>query len=640
MTKAFRRAPIAMWVCLLPVFLGACSIAPVRLTDDEQLDLTRTARDRARTGVEPLTAPLTLSDAVARAMKYNLDHRMRMMEEAQALGVLEIGKFDMLPKLLVSAGYNNRNNDNVSRNINQQTGQITPGGPFISSDRSVLTSDLGLQWNLLDFGVSYYNAKQNADRVMIAAERRRKVMHQLIQDVRTAFWRAASAEKLAGSLAETIDTAEKALADASKAEAQSIRNPLESLRYQRSLLENIRLLESVQQELSTARIELANLINLPQGQTYTIAEPKDNELFPDLMKLPIEKMEELALANNADLREQSYSRRIALVETKKAMMKLFPGITFGSTRKYTDNSFTINRKWTEASMQVNFNLFNLLSAKSILKQADVDLELADHRRMTVQMAILTQVHLAKQQYEGTYSLFTRADSIYKVDERIFKQTQNRAEAKTLSELERVSGSTSAILSLLRRYQALSQVYAAASRVQASLGLEPQVGSLAEMSLQDLSIAVGDSMQQWARLDRVPTNRAAAGQSPVIEAPVSAPAPALGREASITEPAMGQEPAAPAGMVSDAAPAVVFEPVLSSQAPAAGEASASGAADGNTEPASMGLAPMGFHVSPQKMAKDKPRAPAQAASTAKPATGNWPTVSVTGASTTWTFSTGR
>ena len=34
--------------------------------------------------------------------------------------------------------------------------------------------DLGLSWNVLDFGVSYYQSKQNADRLLVAQERRRK----------------------------------------------------------------------------------------------------------------------------------------------------------------------------------------------------------------------------------------------------------------------------------------------------------------------------------------------------------------------------------------------------------------------------------------------------------------------------------
>ena len=46
--------------------------------------------------------------------------------------------------------------------------------------------------------MSYFNARQQADRTLIAEEQRRKVVQGLIQDVRRAYWRAASAQGLAG----------------------------------------------------------------------------------------------------------------------------------------------------------------------------------------------------------------------------------------------------------------------------------------------------------------------------------------------------------------------------------------------------------------------------------------------------------
>lgn len=47
--------------------------------------------------------------------------------------------------------------------------------------------------------------------------------------------------------------------------------------------------------------------------------------------------------------------------------------------------------------------------------------------------------------------------------------------------EAVANKTAAILSLLRRYQALSQVHAASAKLQATLGMEPEIGSVREMS---------------------------------------------------------------------------------------------------------------------------------------------------------------
>ena len=50
---------------------------------------------------------------------------------------------------------------------------------------------------------------------------------------------AAAAQQLRSQVGKTIAVAEEALADSRKVEVERIRNPLDALRYQRQLLENL-----------------------------------------------------------------------------------------------------------------------------------------------------------------------------------------------------------------------------------------------------------------------------------------------------------------------------------------------------------------------------------------------------------------
>ena len=118
--------------------------------------------------------------------------------------------------------------------------------------------------------------------------------------------------------------------------------------------------------------------------------------------------------------------------------------------------------------------------------------------MGSQIAVLAQVQLARQQYENAYRLLDRADSIYTVDQRIFEHSKSREDAATKGRLDLIFSNTSAIVSLLRRYQALSQLYAASSRIQSTLGLEPEIASLNDTSLADLRRSVENAMDQWNR----------------------------------------------------------------------------------------------------------------------------------------------
>ena len=284
-----------------------------------------------------------MHEAFARALKYNLDGRVKLIEEALAQDDLDLSRYDLLPKAYVNAAFNSRNNVN---------GELEPSAiatgqqslvPSTSTDNNVSTADLLVSWNILDFGVSYFAARQQTDRVLIGQEERRKVIQSLLQDVRRAFWRAASAQRLSGQIAESIRAAEAALPDARKVETEGLRSPVNSLRYQKALLDLIRQLEGAQSLLAVSKTELAQLINLPPGQPYSLAVPRD--LRVKSVPLPIGQMEETALLLNPDIRELSYQKRISVDETHKALLRLLPGITFSYDPNYDSNSFLVNHYW-------------------------------------------------------------------------------------------------------------------------------------------------------------------------------------------------------------------------------------------------------------------------------------------------------
>ncbi|WP_374523486.1 TolC family protein [Hydrogenophaga sp.] len=500
--RPFRANPLT--ACLVGVALlglSACStLAPAPLSQGD-IDLANQAdRETARKDVQPVTGPLTLDEAMARALKYNLDRRVRLLEEAMALRQLDVTRLDMLPKLVAQAGYSDRSVERAtfSSPFSPVYGPTSTDSSFSSAPHHS-TLDLGLTWSLLDYGVGQYNARQQADRVLIAAEKRRKAMHLLMQDVRTAYWRAASAQQLRDDVTRTISLAEEALADSRKVEAERVRNPIDALRYQRQLLENLRLLEAINQELLSAQVDLANLVNAPLGQTIPIAEA-DVPVTPDhVVKLPVQTLEEVALRHNADLREAHYNARIARDETHKVMARMFPNLSFNYSLNYDSDKFLVDRNWQEAGLQLSFNFMNLLTGPAQKKLAEAGVALADQRRVATQMAVLTQVHLTRLQLLNARSQFKRSEEMYATDRRISELGRLRESAQAGSKLERVSNDTAAILSLLRRYQAMAQVQVAESRLLAQLGLEPQIGSTDELSLKDLTAQVKGEGNPWQRL---------------------------------------------------------------------------------------------------------------------------------------------
>ena len=482
--------------------LSACAIKPVPLGTAEQKLQLAIDREMARKDVEVLSEPLTLDQAIARAIKYNLDHRVRMMEQAVAIGQLDLSRFDMWPQIMASAGYSTRNNPLITEATNSVTGQPSLSDPFISSAQSYWSMSLGLSWNLLDFGAGYFNAKQNANRVLIAGERRRRAMHLLMVDVQNAYWRAASAQALKADIEKTVRLAEEALKNSNKAEQSEVRQPIDAVRYQKNVLENLRNIDIIQSELGSAQIELANLINLPPSTEIKFAPPPFDGIKTGVTALPMEMLEEVALINNADLRESFYNVRIVASETRKAMLRMLPGINLNWGPNYTTNSYIINQNWNAGAVSIGWNMLNTLMVPTIKKQGDAEQDLAVQRRMAMQMTVLGQVHLARLQYENAARVLERSTALANADKKIEKFTVDGASTGTQSQAEMVAAQSVSIISEMRRYQAIAQLYAANGRLQASLGFEPNLSDIQKTSLADLTKQVGEAMTQWQTGARV------------------------------------------------------------------------------------------------------------------------------------------
>jgi hypothetical protein len=258
----------------------------------------------------------------------------------------------------------------------------------------------------------------------------------------------------------------------------------------------------------------------------TVVEPQEtvNRL---LLDLPVDQMEEAATLRNADLREQFYGAKIARDETRKILLKLFPNLSFNVNARHDDDRFLVHNRWNEAGAQLSFNLLNLLSYPAQQRMADAGVALADQRRVATQMAVMAQVHVARLQYASAYQQFIRADAIYSVDNRISRIIGAGEQAQTQSKLDRVSSNTTTILSLLRRYQALALLHAAASKLQATMGTEPDVPGVRETSLKDLTGVAADFLRQ-TQGETAP----AAPEAPAVPAAPAAPQSSVAPPAAV------------------------------------------------------------------------------------------------------------
>lgn len=489
--RAPRPTLVALSVAML--WLSGCAIKPTPFTDAERAQTAQADRTSMFANQQPVSGPISLDEAMARAIRYNLDHRLKMMEEALAQHQLDLSNFDLLPRLTAQAGYTNRNHPLASSSQGLYTNEQSLI-PSYSTDQNDRTADLTLSWNLLDFGVSYYEAKEQADRVLVLEQRRRKVVQLMMQQVREAYWQAVGAQRLSDRIGPLLDQAHAALDDSRAAQQQGLRSPIDTLNYQHALLDLMRQLEAVRDQLEEAKPRLASLMNLEPGKDYTLAATEAFAVPQFDMAMP--QMEDMALQRRPELVEAGYNERISVNETHKAMAKMLPGVELEIGGHYDSNSFLVYNAWRAAGISVSWNLLNLLNYKAIHGTAQAQLEVAKTQRMALSMAVLTQVHVARSELGAKERQFTLLKQLNDVDQQILQHTHNATQANAQGKLEEIRVATGAMMSELRLYQSYGELESAYGQMLATLGLDPVPDSVHAHDIASLKQSIADEQKRW------------------------------------------------------------------------------------------------------------------------------------------------
>jgi outer membrane protein TolC len=440
---------------------------------------------------EQVFKPISFEEAVARALKYNLDYRLKIMESALASGLANLSRYDMLPNLLANAGYTSRNNDSGGNSVDIDTGQPTLNNST-SQERNRQLASAEFSWNMLDFGVSYFRAKQQADQYLIAEERRRRVIQNILQDTRASYWRAVGAQRLARDAEVLGERAKSALERSREAEAQGILPPRDALNYQRMLLDAVALLASRRQELEFAKRELAALMNVTPGTDFTVVEGVEPALMP--VPFNIAELEEVALSNRPELREEDFRMRITADEARRQLVTLLPGISFTAGAQYDSNKYLYNNNWIESGVRVSFNLMKALSYPAMKDVQEAQKRNDQARRLALSMAILTQVRVSVERYRLALHDLDIARDSNKVDQRLASYARAAESTRADTELELIRAETRSLNSQYQRYAAYAAAQTAFGRIYNSIGLEVLPVNMETASVAELASVVADNLK--------------------------------------------------------------------------------------------------------------------------------------------------
>lgn len=474
--------------------VSGCAVRPLAIDDETHRQRAADDQHRLYDDQEALTKPLRMADAVARALRYNMDYRTRLMEEAASMGQLDLANWDMLPRLTAQAGYSWRDNDSFGFGY-------TPAGtisttPSSAVERTHHTNNVTFAWNVLDFGLSYVRAKQLADQSLIAEERRRKAQQNLLLDVRTAWWRAEAAQRLLPQMDALLRDVDQAAARARLIETRKLLPPLQIVAYRRSLLDLTQQLVLRRQELEQSRLEFAQLINLRPGQEFEVAAIDGDQPPMPLLNTRAETLEALALEHRPELREEAYRARVTDLEGRKQLLALLPSLGVDVGTNYDSNRYLLNNRWASAGMNVSFNLLKVFSMPAVKRNAAAAASIDEARRLAVTAAVLAQARMAAVRYALLNDELTVWNDAVQDDSRIVGYLSASNQAGLETELELIRARARWMISKVNRDLVHANVQGAVGRLYNSLGIDPLPLEMESGAPQALVTALEERLGRW------------------------------------------------------------------------------------------------------------------------------------------------
>ncbi len=500
----FNRPALAA-VALLA--LVGCSVRPQPLTPEENVTRANADRDVITKNYTPLEGPLTLSGAIARALKYNYDSQLSQAEIALQEKQLDLAMSQMLPRLATAAGYNWRSIPNAAQSVDVITRQRTPGWSY-SEEPDHGVADITFSWNVLDLGVSYFQAKQQGWRALIAVERRRKVIDNIVKTTAQAYWRAAAADETLPKLDPMLVEARRSLVTSQKVGQQSLQSPLALLDFQQNMLIVLAELEKMRNDMTAAQIELATLINVPQGSKVIFAStPADMSVNA---KIDNHKLEDIGLALRPEMRIESYQQRIDRQDVYKEIVKMMPGVGVLGSLNYDSNDLLYKKTWGELGVRATFNLFNLVQGPRAIAVAEKAVEIDEQRRVALAVALITQINLSIQEYANAIDGYKTAQEIDKIGQQMSRVADNVTAAGVQTEADRVRRQLTVLTTRVNRDKAVARLHGSLTGVYSAVGIDLVPAGADLNDLPTLTKQVETAISDWqaGRLPELPTVTAA------------------------------------------------------------------------------------------------------------------------------------
>ena len=493
------RKQYFLFILMLPLLFSGCVGKKVSFDQNEVREENLRA-DMAEIDNQQwhkqLAGPMALEKMMKIAKEHNLEYLIKELEAQQGDHELAAAKLAALPRAKIDVNTNYDTTEGFAFNKNQATGTRSATAAT-SVTKFTGTSNVALQWSILDYGISYYRAKQKLFARAIVDERQRRALHKLAMNLVQDYMRVAVAQaglSLANIALDDLQDASRRMEELSKANEIDKYNALQ-YKSKQIALENAK--ETLKAEADAAMLRLAQTMGVPPGMTFDIQMPDfSDSMMPSVFD--VDTLVEEALRRRPELFESDLQEKITREEVQAIALQRWPNLAGIVGLNFNSNKFLYANSWANVGSALSWDLLSIprLNAEKDAKEKRAEVQVKE--RQLLALGIMAEVHLANADYLLKGERYQRMKDELKLHRALLSLARHRAKAGKLSNVDLIAHEASAIeksIQLARAYadwvEALQKIYYATQKETPSMDDMTAMPVMASIGYRDTPVSLED-----------------------------------------------------------------------------------------------------------------------------------------------------
>ncbi|HFC05594.1 MAG TPA: hypothetical protein ENJ55_07795 [Rhizobiales bacterium] len=265
--------------------------------------------------------------------------------------------------------------------------------------------------------------------------------------------------------------------------------PLTAMTYERELIDIKRQIYELKRSLTTAKTQLAALMNVSPGSRFTLRDARRRGSRLALRMKPAD-MIAVALRNRPELREAMLNVRITKQDADAALLELLPGANIYAAANIDTNDFLFNNNWLSWGSKASWNVMRVFAYPTKKAGIDAQKELERQKALALTMAVMTQVHVARAKFAHAKLVLAASRDYYRVQRRIRNKVRAKADSQASSEQTLIREEMNALVARAKYDIAYADLQNAYASIYASMGVDPYPANISRgQNVKSLSNAL-------------------------------------------------------------------------------------------------------------------------------------------------------